>query len=135
MASVATSDLEAAIRASDALSPLAHVAATDVTGGGACGAKFEVVVVSARVEGVGLLDRQRLVHAALGPLMGRLHALSMKVMTPVQFEQRRKAEAALAGAAAGAESAAAVAREATSAAGVAVDKATASIAEAVAALR
>ena len=127
--------LESAIRASDALSPLAHVAATDVTGGGACGAKFEVVVVSARVEGVGLLDRQRLVHSALGPLMGRLHALSMKVMTPAQFEQRRKAEAALAGAAAGAEGAAAAARGAAAAAGEAVDAAKASIAEAAAAQR
>jgi len=130
---VTTLDLESAIRASDALSPLAHVAATDVTGGGACGAKFEVVVVSARVEGVGLLDRQRLVHSALGPLMGRLHALSMKVMTPAQFEQRRKAEAALAGAAAGAEGAAAAARGAAAAAGEAVDAAKASIAEAAAA--
>ena len=130
-----TIDLESAIRASDALSPLAHVSATDVTGGGACGAKFEVVVVSARVEGVGLLDRQRLVHSALGPLMGRLHALSMKVMTPAQFEQRRKAEAALAGAAAGAEDAAAAARGAAAAAGEAVDAAKASIAEAAAAQR
>jgi hypothetical protein len=61
--------------------------------------------------------------------------LYAKSLALLQFEQRRKAEAALAGAAAGAEGAAAAARGAAAAAGEAVDAAKASIAEAAAAQR
>ena len=99
-------EIRAALEASASFAPLARCDVVDVTGGGACGAKFELVLVSAAVEGVGALDRQRLVHAALGPaLMGRIHALSMKVMTPVQLaarEAKAAADAAAAAAAAGA---------------------------------
>ena len=77
-AAVVTPDeIRAALEASASFAPVARCDVVDVTGGGACGAKFELVLVSAKCEGVGALDRQRLVHAALGaPLMGRIHALS-----------------------------------------------------------
>ena len=103
MAAVVTTDeIRAALEASEAFAPVARCDVVDVTGGGACGAKFELVLVSQRVEGVGALDRQRLVHAALGaPLMGRIHALSMKVQTPTQAEAARAKAAAAASAAAG----------------------------------
>ena len=99
-AAVVTPDeIRAALEASASFAPVARCDVVDVTGGGACGAKFELVLVSAKCEGVGALDRQRLVHAALGaPLMGRIHALSMKVMTPAQFEARKAAAAAAAAA-------------------------------------
>jgi len=99
MSVVTCDEIRAALEApGSSFAPVARCDVVDVTGGGACGAKFELVLVSARCEGVGALDRQRLVHAALGAaLMGRIHALSMKVMTPAQFEARKAAAAAAAG--------------------------------------
>ena len=49
---------------------------------------FRAVIVSARFEGKGPLERQRLVYAALADEMGReIHALSMRTLTPDQWRQ------------------------------------------------
>jgi BolA protein len=49
---------------------------------------FRAVVVSARFEGKGAVERQRLVFAALADEMGReIHALSMRTLTPAQWRQ------------------------------------------------
>ena len=103
-ASVVTcEEIRAALEASSSFAPVTRCDVVDVTGGGACGAKFELELVTARVNGVAALERQRLVHTALGlALMTRIHALSMKVMTPEQAEARRAKEEAAAAAAAAA---------------------------------
>ena len=55
---------------------------------------FRAVIVSARFEGKGPVERQRLVYAALSAEMDReIHALSMRTLTPAQWRQ----EAASAG--------------------------------------
>ena len=51
-----------------------------------CGAKIEVVVVSNKFDGMGLLDRQRAVHAALEEEMKTIHAITMKCKTVKQWE-------------------------------------------------
>lgn len=43
---------------------------------------FRVVVVSSAFQGLGRIDRQRLVFQALGKLMGQLHALSIHAVAP-----------------------------------------------------
>jgi len=49
---------------------------------------FRAVIVSARFEGKGPVERQRLVYAALAAEMGReIHALSMRTLTPAQWRQ------------------------------------------------
>ena len=55
-----------------------------------CGSKFNVVVVSAKFEGVGLLQRQRAVNTCLAEEMKVIHALSMKTWTPAQYEKKQK---------------------------------------------
>jgi BolA protein len=50
---------------------------------------FRAVIVSARFEGRSAVERQRLVYAALGDLMGReIHALSMQTLTPAQWREQ-----------------------------------------------
>jgi BolA protein len=47
------------------------------------GGHFNVVIVSSSFAGKTLLDRHRMVHAALEDLMSReIHALSIKALTP-----------------------------------------------------
>ena len=49
---------------------------------------FRAVIVSARFEGRGPVERQRLVYAVLAAEMGReIHALSMRTLTPAQWRQ------------------------------------------------
>lgn len=46
---------------------------------------FKVVAVSAEFEGKSRVERQRMIHAALGSAVGdSIHALSMILMTPEQ---------------------------------------------------
>lgn len=48
---------------------------------------FKVIVVSDRFEGRSLIERQRMVYEALSEeLKGGVHALSMKALTPAQFQ-------------------------------------------------
>lgn len=58
----------------------------DTSGG--CGASFVIEIVSAAFEGKRLLERHRLVNAALTEEMKEIHALSVtKALTPQQWQQ------------------------------------------------
>lgn len=58
--------------------PGARVTVADTTGGGD---HFDAHVVAAAFAGLGLVDQHRLVYAALGDLMPRIHALSLRTET------------------------------------------------------
>ena len=67
--------------------PGALVDVQDTTGGGD---HFEALVVSESFEGKGLVERHQAVYGALGDAMKvRIHALTLKVMTPNQYQNRR----------------------------------------------
>jgi acid stress-induced BolA-like protein IbaG/YrbA len=67
--------------------PGAHVEVRDFTGGGD---HFEAVVVSEIFEGKTLVERHQAVYRALGDAMReRVHALTLRAMTPSQYESRR----------------------------------------------
>ena len=67
--------------------PDAHVEVRDTTGGGD---HFEALIVSSMFEGKGLVERHQTVYKALGDAMRvRVHALSLKTLTPAQYENRR----------------------------------------------
>ncbi|MFC7298436.1 BolA family protein [Herminiimonas aquatilis] len=52
------------------------------------GAHFEAVIVSHAFAGKRLIQRHQLVYAALGDRMREeIHALSMKTLTPEEFQQ------------------------------------------------
>ena len=63
-----------------------YVEAQDESDG--CGAKFSVIVISGKFDGVMLLQRQRMVNAALKDEMETIHALQMKTWTPAQAQQK-----------------------------------------------
>ena len=56
-----------------------------------CGGSFRVLVVAAAFRGMGLLHRQRMVNAALGAALGRIHALEQRTLTPEQWAAERGA--------------------------------------------
>ncbi|KAI9165344.1 hypothetical protein LWI28_012256 [Acer negundo] len=63
----------------------------DTSGG--CGASFVVEIVSEQFEGKRLLERHRIVNAALEEEMKEIHALSIhKAITPEQWKQQEEAE-------------------------------------------
>jgi acid stress-induced BolA-like protein IbaG/YrbA len=66
--------------------PLTLVETQDLTGGGD---HWQVIIVSPAFEGKGLLDQQRMVNEALKQEMDtqRIHALTMKLYTPAQWEK------------------------------------------------
>ncbi|HZO82390.1 MAG TPA: BolA/IbaG family iron-sulfur metabolism protein [Candidatus Binataceae bacterium] len=67
--------------------PGAHVEVRDFTGSGD---HFEALVVSESFEGKGLVERHQAIYAALGDAMrARIHALTLKALTPAQYENRR----------------------------------------------
>jgi len=67
--------------------PGAHVEVMDLTGGGD---HFEALVVTPEFEGRSLVERHQVVYRALGDAMRqRVHALSLKTLTPSQYQQRR----------------------------------------------
>eukprot|EP00897_Mesotaenium_endlicherianum_P001021 jgi/Mesen1/1091/ME000123S00261 len=60
----------------------------DTSGG--CGASFDVAIVSPQFEGKRLLERHRLVNAALAAEMKDIHALSIKkALTPQQHAEQQ----------------------------------------------
>ncbi|MGO9605888.1 MAG: BolA family protein [Candidatus Binataceae bacterium] len=68
--------------------PDALVEVRDTTGGGD---HFEALIVSNVFEGKGLVERHQTVYKALGDAMRvRVHALSLKTLTPAQHEQNRR---------------------------------------------
>ena len=67
--------------------PGSRVEVKDYTGGGD---HFEALVVSPAFEGKTLVERHQLVYTALGDAMRvRVHALTLKTLTPAQYETRR----------------------------------------------
>jgi stress-induced morphogen len=63
------------------------VEVNDYTGGGD---HFEALVVSPSFEGKGLIERHQLVYKALGDAMRvQVHALTLKTLTPAQYQNRR----------------------------------------------
>ncbi|KAK8586713.1 hypothetical protein V6N13_085737 [Hibiscus sabdariffa] len=72
------------------LKPL-HLEVIDTSGG--CGASFLIEIVSEQFEGKRLLERHRIVNAALEEEMKEIHALSIrKALTPEQWKQQQEAE-------------------------------------------
>ncbi len=66
--------------------PGAQVEVRDYTGGGD---HFEALVVSATFEGKSLVERHQAVYNALGDAMrARVHALTLKTLTPAQYNRR-----------------------------------------------
>ncbi|KAF5745160.1 hypothetical protein HS088_TW07G00741 [Tripterygium wilfordii] len=58
-----------------------------------CGTSFALEIVSEQFEGKRLLERHRLVNAALGEEMKQIHALSIKkAQTPEQWKQQQESE-------------------------------------------
>ena len=59
----------------------------DVSGG--CGAKFELYISSAKFDGMKTLDRHRTINGLLtsSGLMARIHAVTLKLWTPTEFEK------------------------------------------------
>ena len=53
------------------------------------GGHFTALIVSAKFEGQSLIQRHRMVYAAVGDLMkGQVHALSMQTLTPDEWPGR-----------------------------------------------
>jgi stress-induced morphogen len=82
-------DIKARIQAA---LPDAEVRVTDTTGGGD---HFEATVVSAAFGDKGLVDRHRLVYAALGEVMrgshAPIHALALTTETPQEYRSKTDA--------------------------------------------
>jgi acid stress-induced BolA-like protein IbaG/YrbA len=67
--------------------PGAMVEVRDTTGGGD---HFEALVVSEAFEGKSPVERHQVVYKALGDAMRvRVHALSLRTLTPAQYQNRR----------------------------------------------
>jgi len=67
--------------------PDALIEVRDVTGSGD---HFEALVISDRFEGMGLIERHQAVYDALGDAMrAKVHALTLKTLTPAQYQKRR----------------------------------------------
>jgi acid stress-induced BolA-like protein IbaG/YrbA len=66
--------------------PVTLIETQDLTGGGD---HWQVIIVSPAFEGKGLLEQQRMVNDALKDEMAtqRIHALTMKLYTPAQWEK------------------------------------------------
>ena len=84
---ISVDDVKDALRSS--IGGIEFLDVVDVTCGGGCGAKFDIVVVSPEFDGVSVLNRQRKVHSALGEKMKSIHGLTIKAWTPAQFEEKR----------------------------------------------
>ncbi|CAM6100276.1 unnamed protein product [Calypogeia fissa] len=64
-----------------------HLVVIDTSGG--CGASFDIDIVSSAFEGKRLLERHRVVNAALAEEMKEIHALSIrKALTPEQWKSQ-----------------------------------------------
>jgi BolA protein len=67
-----------------------HLQVIDQSDGICVGGKFTVLVVSAKFDGVALIDRHKLVNAALAPFLNQIHALSIKAWTPEQWKKKQQ---------------------------------------------
>ena len=51
---------------------------------------FEMVVTTPAFEGKGMVERHRMVYAALGPAVGaEIHAVKLKTLTPTEAKEKR----------------------------------------------
>ncbi|TFJ87505.1 hypothetical protein NSK_000857 [Nannochloropsis salina CCMP1776] len=66
------------------------VEAKDMSDG--CGAKFEILTVSPTFEGKSLLQRHRAVNAALAKELEHIHAITLKCLTPTQWDETKKCQ-------------------------------------------
>ena len=67
--------------------PGSHVEVRDYTGGGD---HFEALVVSESFQGKSLVERHQAVYQAIGDAMrARVHALTLKTLTPAEHANRR----------------------------------------------
>ena len=65
--------------------PDARISVTDTTGGGD---HYDAVVVSTAFHGKTLIERHRMVYAALGELMrAQIHALALTTDTPEEYKR------------------------------------------------
>jgi len=55
-------------------------------------AKFEVLTVSPVFEGKALLQRHRAVNTALAAELEHIHAITLKCLTPAQWEEKKTME-------------------------------------------
>ena len=53
-----------------------------------CGAKFVAKIVSAKFEGLPLIQQHRLVNETLAEEMQTIHSFRMKTMTPAKFAEQ-----------------------------------------------
>jgi len=53
------------------------------------GRHFSAVIVSTAFEGKGMLQQHKLVYQVLGDKMEKIHALSMKTLTPAQWANQQ----------------------------------------------
>ena len=56
---------------------------------GGCGAKYSVLIVSDKFEGKPLLQRHRSVNSCLTEELKSIHALTLKTLTPKQWEEKQ----------------------------------------------
>uniref|UniRef100_A0A914X7A2 BolA-like protein 2 n=1 Tax=Plectus sambesii TaxID=2011161 RepID=A0A914X7A2_9BILA len=80
-------EAEVKAKLTDAFSPV-YLEVTDESDG--CGAKFNLIIVSEQFEGKALLARQRSVHSALAVEMPSIHAVTMKTLTPAQWQAQQQ---------------------------------------------
>merc|ERR1719342_129224 len=67
----------------------AHLEVEDVSDG--CGAKYQVLIVSQKFEGVKpTIKRHRMVHAAIEEEMKSIHAIQFKTMSPDEWEKLKQ---------------------------------------------
>lgn len=71
------------LRDSRQLQPVSSVDVTDISGG--CGTSFAITIVSNAFDKLSVLSRHRLVHAALGHCLDKIHAIQLKCYTPQAF--------------------------------------------------
>jgi len=68
---------------------VSYVKVEDLSDG--CGAKFSCIVVSKQFDGVALLQRHRMVNTALSEEMKSIHAMTLKTLTPQQWDSQQQA--------------------------------------------
>jgi len=81
-----SAELESKVRAKLG-DDVAFIEIVDEGGGGCDGGKFRATIVSRQFNGKSPLERQQLVNSALD--MSRIHAFSMKCMTPEQWAKKQ----------------------------------------------
>lgn len=86
---ITTDALHTKLSGAESLQPIVHIAVEDTTGGGSCGSKFAVLIVTDKFEGMPLLDRHRLVQKILEEEMKSIHALQIKAYTTMVYENKK----------------------------------------------